>query len=129
MRFRDSSSSASFDKWLSDCLRGHSADVIIFHKGIGRCGTCRRMGAPELSKNGFQNNINNDNQNGDNLPDYIWILPFMMVGAMFGSIAGVGIGYELGYEAVFGPALTGALFGVLAVGLVGWLFSHNVRLN
>ncbi len=89
-------------------------------------GDCRRMGACIVSKNITGNDLENGRQDGNSIPDIVWILPFMMIGAMFGSLAGVGFGYELGQPTPFGLALIGIIVGMLIVGATGLLIKRSL---
>ncbi len=79
-----------------------------------------------MSKNITGNDIENGRQDGYGFPDVAWILPFMMIGAMFGSLAGVGLGHELGQSTPFGLALIGIIVGMLIVGAAGLLIKRSV---
>lgn len=90
-------------------------------EGAGVAGDCRRQGACILSKKANRNQIVSGDRDGNQFPEVVWILPFMMLGAMFGSLVGAGIGRELGQLTPFGPALIGLVVGFLVVGAVGLL--------
>ncbi len=79
------------------------------------------MGACIVSKKIAGNRKEKSNQGGNDFPEIAWILPFMMLGAMFGSLAGAGLSLGFGYQMPFGPAVIGAIFGLLSVGVIGWL--------
>ncbi|UCG25381.1 MAG: hypothetical protein JSW55_05120 [Chloroflexota bacterium] len=82
-----------------------------------------------MSKGVNGNRIENGNQDWNEFPDFVWVLPFVMVGAMFGSLAGAGLGVEMGYQTPFAPAVIGAILGMLVVTLAGWWLSHGARLR
>ena len=82
-----------------------------------------------MSKRVNRKEIEEGNQNGNGIPDAAWILPFLMVGAMFGSLAGAGLGLEMGHQTPFVPAVIGAILGMLVVVVAGWWLSHSARLH
>lgn len=77
-----------------------------------------------MSKRGNRNKTEDDNLNEIRFPDVVWILPFVMVGAMFGSLAGAGLGLEMLHQTPFVPAVIGAILGMLIVGVAGWWLSQ-----
>ena len=80
-----------------------------------------------MSKRVDRNEIEDGNQDWNGFPDFVWVLPFVMVGAMFGSLAGAGLGVEMGYQSPFVAAAIGAIFGMLVVAAAGWWISHGAR--
>ena len=79
------------------------------------------MGACIVGKKIAGNRKEKSNQDEYDFLEIAWILPFMLLGAMFGSLAGAGISLGLGYQMPFGPAVIGAIFGLLSVAVIGWL--------
>ena len=71
------------------------------------------------------NELNDGNQNGDGTRDAVWILPFMIIGAMFGSLVGARIGHALGQPTPLGPALIGVVVGILLVAAIGLLAARS----
>lgn len=80
-----------------------------------------------MAKNG-DNNIKQDGKpDGNESPDAAWILPFLLVGAMFGSMVGAELGATYGQPNPFMPALIGTIAGILLVGVAGLLAIHSLR--
>ncbi len=73
------------------------------------------------------NKKDNDNGGAADFPEIAWLLPLIMIGAMLGSLAGAGFGLELGNRSPFGPAVIGAILGMLVVGFLGWLLGQYAR--
>ena len=76
---------------------------------------------------GNGNEIENGNQDANRFPDTVWILPLMILGAMFGSLVGAGISHALGQPTPFGLALIGIIVGMFFVAAVGLLVIRNVQ--
>jgi hypothetical protein len=77
-----------------------------------------------LGNRGNRNKKEDGNLNEIRFPDIVWILPFVMVGAMFGSLAGAGLGLQMWHQTPFVPAVIGAILGMLVVGVAGWSLSQ-----
>lgn len=65
------------------------------------------------------NSTENRGRVGNDFPDFAWVPPFVMIGAMFGSLPVAGPGFKLGHQIPFGQAVIGALLGMSAVGING----------
>ena len=78
-----------------------------------------------MSRGVNRNEIESGSLDENGFPDIVWILPFMMMGAMFGSLVGVGIGRALGQPTPFELALIGIIVGMLFVGAAGLLVSNG----
>lgn len=70
------------------------------------------------------NGEGNGKQDGNGFADMAWILPFMMLGAMFGSLIAARISLRVMDQAPFGLAVIGAVGGMIIVGLLGWLLMN-----